>query len=177
MSGVSPSAFSAPQLLTSAHDVSAFSSGESALDDWLKKRALKNNEIDASRTFVITHEVNGVTQVVAFFAMTVGEISHTAATGALRRNMPDPIPVTVLARLAVHEDWHGRGLGRSLLREAVVRSLQISANAAVKAIVVHALHDRARSFYEAFGFQRSRLDELTLMAPLKGLRTALGITQ
>ena len=168
-------AFSAPQLLTAAHDVSAFSSGEPVLDDWLKTRALKNNDVDASRTFVVTAKTEtGDTQVVAYFAMTVGDISHTAATGALRRNMPDPIPVTVLARLAVHEDWHGHGLGRSLLREAVVRSLQVSANAAVKAIVVHALHERARNFYEAFGFQRSRLDEMTLMAPLKGSSTALG---
>ena len=89
-------------------------------------------------------------------------------------NQPRSEP-TVLARLAVHENWHGHGLGRSLLREAVVRSLQVSANAAIKAIVVHALHERARGFYEGFGFQRSRLDEMTLMAPLKGLSTALGL--
>lgn len=171
VSGALTPTFSAPHLLTAVHILDSFSSGEPVLDDWLKKRALKNNDIDASRTFVVTLEQD----VVAYFAMTVGEISHSAATGALRRNMPDPIPVTVLARLAVHENWHGHGLGRSLLREAVVRSLQVSANAAIKAIVVHALHERARGFYEGFGFQRSRLDEMTLMAPLKGLSTALGL--
>ena len=171
MSGSHAPAFSAPRLLTAAHILDNFSSGEPVLDEWLKKRALKNNEIDASRTFVVLLDQD----VVAYFAMTVGDISHSAATGALRRNMPDPIPVTVLARLAVREKWHGHGLGRSLLREAVVRSLQVSANAAIKAIVVHALNERARDFYEGFGFQRSRLDEMTLMAPLKGLNAALGI--
>ena len=171
MSGSQVPAFSAPHLLTATHILDNFSSGEVVLDDWLKKRALKNNEIDASRTFLVLLDQD----VVAYFAMTVGDISHSAATGAFRRNMPDPIPVTVLARLAVHEKWHGHGLGRSLLREAVVRSLQVSANAAIKAIVVHALNEHARDFYEGFGFQRSRLDEMTLMAPLKGLSAALGI--
>ena len=89
--------------------------------------------------------------------------------------MPDPIPVTVLARLAVHQDWQGHGLGRSLVREAVLRSLQASDHVAIKGIVVHALHERARTFYEDLGFERSRLDELTLMASLKGLRQALGL--
>ena len=88
---------------------------------------------------------------------------------------PATVSRSLLARLAVHENWHGHGLGRSLLREAVVRSLQVSANAAIKAIVVHALHERARGCYEGFGFQRSRLDEMTQMAPLKVLSTALGL--
>ena len=165
-------AFQAPQLLSAAHNIASFRCGEPTLDSWLQKRALKNNEIDASRTFVVTVE-GGL--VVGFIALSVGSISHSAASGALKRDMPDPIPVAILARLGVHEDYQGRGLGRSLVREAVLRSLQASSHVALKGIVVHALHGKPRAFYEAFGFQRSHLDELTLMAPLKSLRQTLGL--
>ncbi len=171
MSPAKPSAFNPPDLLTAAHDVAGFSCGEPVLDNWLKRHALKNNELGASRTFVVTVG----REVVGFVALAVGEIDHAAASGPLRRNMPDPVPVTVLARLAVHVDWQGQGLGMGLLREAVLRSLQASAHVGIKGIVVHALHDRAREFYEAFGFRRSRLDDMTLMAPLKGLREQLGL--
>ena len=171
MSGAARPAFSAPQLLTAAHILENFSCGEPLLDDWLKTRALKDNDADASRTFVVT-----VGQDVAgYFALTVGGISHAIAADALRRNMPDPVPVTVLARLAIHTDFQGFGLGKSLLRDAVARSLQAGEHAAVKGMVVHALNERARAFYEGYGFARSPAEEMTLMAGLRGLGKVLGV--
>lgn len=173
MSGPRRPAFNPPELLTAEHDVAGFSCDEPALDNWLKRHALKNNARGASRTFVVTVGRD----VVGFVALAVGAINHAAASGALRRNMPDPVPVVVLARLAVHVDWQGLGLGGSLLREAVLRSLQAGRHVGIRGMVVHALHDRARAFYEAFGFRPSRLDDMTLMAPLEGLREHLGLTR
>jgi predicted N-acetyltransferase YhbS len=85
----------------------------------------------------------------------------------MRRNMPDPIPVMVLGRLAVDQTWQGAGLGRGLLRDAVLRTLTVSRHAGVKALLVHAISDEAKRFYAHNGFLDSPLDTMTLMLPLK----------
>src|SRR2546426_6688387 len=102
----------APEKLTPEHDVSQFVSGQPALDDWLKRRALANEESGASRTYV----VSSGGRVVGYYALANGAVAHTDVTGRVRRNMPDPIPVMVIGRLAIDQAYQGRQLGAALLR-------------------------------------------------------------
>jgi len=158
----------APAVLNSDHRVDGFSSGEPVLDDWLKRRALTNQASGASRTFVVA-DAEG--RVFGYYALAVGAVAHDAATGTVRRNMPDPVPVMVLARLAVDVSAQGAHLGASLLQDAVQRTLAVSKEAGVRALLVHALNDRARQFYEHYGFQASPIDAMTLMLRLAGTKT------
>jgi GNAT superfamily N-acetyltransferase len=166
---MSETALSAPVPLSAHHDLSAFSSGEAELDRWLMDRAMKNQLSGASRTYVVTEGV----QVVGYYALANGSIMAASATGRVRRNMPDPIPVMVLGRLAVDQTWQGRGLGRALLRDAVLRTLHAAEIAGIRAILVHALHDQAAAFYRYAGFKPSPLDEHILMVTIKDARAAL----
>lgn len=156
---------SAPQPLAGAHQLSSFACGEATLDDWLKRRALVNQLSGASRTFVVVDANN---QVLGYYAMAAGAVAHRDATSSVRRNMPDPVPVVVLARLAVDQRAQGMQLGAAMLQDAVSRALAVSHNAGVRALLVHALHPQARQFYEHYGFQPSPLNPLTLMLRLRG---------
>ena len=157
------SALSAPQPLATAHILDEFACGEASLDEWLKRRALTNQLSGASRTFVVADQ-DGL--VYGYYAMAAGVVLHRAATSAVRRNMPDPVPVMVLARLAIDHRAQGIKLGAALLQDAVHRAVAVSQNAGVRALLVHALHDRAKAFYEHFGFQASPLHPMTLMLRL-----------
>jgi len=139
-----------------------FHCGEPALDDWLRHRAMRNEESGASRTYVVRFGH----RVVAYYTLAVGAVAHAGAPGRTRRNMPDPIPVMILGRLAVHEEFHARGLGQGMLRDAVLRTLQAAGIAGIRAILVHAISERARIFYERHGFVASPLDPMTLMINL-----------
>ena len=150
-----------PEPIRTAHDVIAFDSGEPALDDWLRRHALRNETRSGSRTYVVCAEPGN--RVVAYYSLAVGAIAHTGASGRIRRNMPDPIPVMVLGRLAVDRTFQGRGLGRSLLRDAILRTVQAASIAGIRAILVHAVSDEARQFYERCGFHASSIDPMTLM--------------
>lgn len=154
---------SAPAPLTSAHPLDEFECGESVLDEWLKRRAMANQLSGATRTFVVADQNN---RVYGYYAMAVGAVSHKLASSAVRRNMPDPIPVMVLARLAVDTRAQGIKLGASMLRDAVNRAVAVSENAGVRALLVHALHDRARLFYQHYGFQVSPAHAMTLLLRL-----------
>lgn len=154
---------SAPVPLSDAHDTQGFECGEPVLDEWLKRRAMANQASGASRTFVV---VDQESRVCGYYAIAAGAVSHQGATGSVRRNMPDPIPMMVLARLAVARRAQGMRLGASLLQDAVNRAHAVSLNAGVRALLVHALHDRARLFYEHFGFQASPAHPMTLMLRL-----------
>lgn len=154
---------SAPTPLAAHHVLDEFSSGEPILDDWLKRRALANQLSGASRTFVIS-DLNF--RVQGYYAMAAGAVSHQQATSSVRRNMPDPVPVMVLARLAIDHRRQGEKLGASLLQDAVNRAVSVSLNVGVRALLVHALNERAKSFYEHYGFQSSALDSMTLMLKL-----------
>ena len=134
----------APQPLTTAHRLDEFSCGEHMLDDWLRRRAIPNQARGASRTFVVADQDG---RVYGYYAMAAGAVSHQMATGGVRRNMPEPIPVMVLARLAVDHRAQGIKLGGALLQDAVNRALVVSQNTGVRALLVHSLHDRAKSFY------------------------------
>jgi len=152
-----------PVVLDSSHRLDGFFCGETALDDWLKRRALANQASGASRTFVVADQDG---YVFGYYAMAAGAVSHPWATPSVRRNMPDPVPVMVLARLAVVVNAQGIQLGGALLQDAVQRAVAVSQQAGVRALLVHALHDRAKLFYEHYGFQASPLHPLTLMLRL-----------
>ena len=154
----------APQPLTADHQIDAFNCGETSLDKWLKRRALLNQASGASRTFVVLDDNH---TVMGYYALAAGAVHHQDATRSIRQNMPDPLPVMVLARLAVDLRAQGIQLGAGLLRDAVERSLAVAQNAGVRALLVHALHDRAKQFYLYFGFQASPVHPLTLMLRLK----------
>ncbi len=156
----------APQPLLGTHRLDTFSCGESSLDEWLRRRALNNQHTGASRTFVVCDETG---QVWGYYALAAGAVAHQEATSNVRRNMPDPIPVMVLGRLAVDHRAQGLKLGASMLRDAIQRSVAISANTGVRALLVHALDERAKQFYEHYGFKVSPHHGLTLMLRLQGL--------
>lgn len=153
----------APQPLAGIHLLDEFDCGEAVLDEWLKRRAMPNQLNGASRTFVAV-DINN--RVLGYYAMAAGAVAHQMSSSAVRRNMPDPIPVMVLARLAVSRNAQGIKLGASLVQDAVDRAVMVSRNAGVRALLVHALNDRAKEFYEHYGFQASPLDTMTLMLKL-----------
>lgn len=161
---------SAPEPLRADHDLSTFECGEPSLDDWLRRLALINQLNGASRTFVV---MDDTPQVVGYYALAAGAVSHGNATGSIRRNMPDPIPVLVLGRLAVAQRVKKQRLGAALLQDAVLRAMAVSENAGVRALLVHALTDDAKAFYEHYGFQPSPMDPMTLMLRLQGPKEAL----
>ncbi len=140
-----------------------------SLDVWLKRRALKNQITGASRTFVICES----TSVMAYYALASSAVVVNAAPGRFRRNMPDPIPVVVLARLAVDVGWHGRRIGRAMVRDACMRVLQAAETIGIRGIVVHALSNEAKTFYEHVGFEPSPLEPMTLMVTLSDLKACL----
>ncbi len=158
---------SSPQPLATVRQLDDFARGEAVLDDWLKRRALANQFSGASRTFVVADPDQ---YVFGYYAMAAGAVSHQAATSAARRNMPDPVPVMVLARLAVDYRAQGLKLGGALLQDAVNRAVMVSQNAGVRALLVHALHARAKEFYEHYGFQASPLHPMTLMLRLNTVK-------
>jgi len=160
---------SAPEPLGAHHDTAAFACGVESLDHWLKQRALKNQVTGASRTFVVCDGE----RVVAYYALASSAVAIEEATGNLRRNMPDPIPVVILGRLAVDHSLQGSGMGRALVRDACLRVIAAADAIGIRGVIVHALSASARAFYERVGFDPSPLDPLTLMATLSDLRAGL----
>ena len=169
MGEVNISQLRAPEKLTLEHELASFDSGEITLDDWLRRRALQNQDSGASRTYVVC-EGN---RVVGYYALAVGAMAHDLAPGKVKRNMPNPVPVMVLGRLAVHTGYHGQGIGAALLRDALIRTIQAAELAGIRAILVHSISDAARRFYEKFGFYASPLEPMTLMITLDEARRAL----
>jgi len=161
--GRSDQPLSVPEKLRPGHNLSDFECGEPSLDDWLRRRAPQNEESGASRTYVVC----AGQQVVGYYALAVGAVAHADAPGRVRRNMPDPVPVMIVGRLAVHKDFHGRKIGLGLLRDAVLRTLQAADIAGVRALLVHAISERARQFYEDCGFIASPMDPMTLMVTVQ----------
>jgi GNAT superfamily N-acetyltransferase len=148
-----------PEKLSAAHDLSGFDSGEPALDDWLRRRAMQNEVSGASRTYVVSIK----RKVVGYYTLAVGAIADVEAPGRIRRNMPDPVPVMVLGRLAVDKTVHGDGVGTGLLRDAVLRTVQAAEIAGIRAILVHAISEAAKRFYEKYGFIASPVDPMTVI--------------
>jgi GNAT superfamily N-acetyltransferase len=158
-----------PEPLTADHVLDDFVCGESNLDEWLKKRALKNQASGASRCFVIAEG----RAVAGYYCLSAGAISHETAPKTMRRNMPDPLPVVLLGRLAIDRRFHNRGLGKALLRDAMLRAVHIAGHTGVFAILVHALSDAAKQFYVSRGFVESPFQPMTLIMTLATIRTIL----
>ena len=168
MAGLMP--LEAPQPLTDHHRMTGFDCGDSSLNQWLEQRTLANQRSGATRTFVVC-DGDGV--VKAFVALASGAVAVPASPGRFRRNMPDPIPVVVLARLAVCCSAQGQGLARAVLADAFERVLQASEQIGVRGILVHAASAAARNFYLHMGFNPSPTDANTLLLRLVDVEAAL----
>jgi len=158
---------SAPQPLSSSHRLDGFACGEVSLDECLKRRTLPNQLSGASRTFVVADQEG---TVFGYYAMAAGAVLHQMATSGVRRNMPDPVPVMALARLAIDHRAQGIKLGAAMLQDAVSRAVTVSQNAGVRALLVHALNERAKQFYEHYGFQESPQHPMTLTLRLAAVK-------
>lgn len=157
---------SAPHPLAAEHLLDDFDCGTASLDDWLKRRARANQVSGASRTYVAAAGA----RVVGYYCLASGALATADLPGPIRRNMPDPVPMAILGRLAVDREWRGRGLGVALLQDAVLRTVQAAAILGIRGILAHALSEEAKRFYEHHGFIASPTQPLTLVLSIKGLK-------
>lgn len=164
-----PGAPTPPEPLAPDHELDDFDCGVSALNDWLRRRARRNERDGASRTFVTCVS----RRVVGYYCLAAGSLLPAEATGKVKRNMPDPVPVLVLGRLAIDRRWHKRGLGADLLADAVLRAVGAAETIGIRALLVHALSDDAKSFYQRHGFRASPIEPMTLMITIEEARGAL----
>ena len=171
MGEVNPPDPSAPEGLKAEHKLDAFDSGVPVLDDWLKRHARKNEESGASRTYVLCIEQ----KVIGYYTLAAGSILRARVPSRVRRNMPDPIPVMLLGRLAVDRSCQGKGFGKGLLRDAVLRTIHAAGTAGIRAILVHVISEDAKHFYKACGFQQSPVDPMTLLVPMEDAKSFLGL--
>lgn len=153
------------------HVLDAFDCGQADLNAWLIRYALQNQTAGAAQTYVgIANDA-----VVGYYSLAVGQVEYAEADERLRKGLArHPVPIMLLARLAVDRQWQGKGVGGGLLRDAVLRTLQASHIAGIRALVVHAKDDAARRFYERFDFAPSPTDPLHLFVLLKDLRRMIG---
>jgi GNAT superfamily N-acetyltransferase len=159
-----------PEPLAAKHGLGAFDSGVVSLDDWLRRRALPNQFSGASRTFVVVD----AGQVVAYYALAASAVAPDAAPGRFKRNMPDPIPVVVLGRLAIARSHQGHGLGRALFQDAAHRVIHAADTIGIRGLLVHAISEEARAFYLRLGLAPSPLEPMTMMATVTELKAAVG---
>lgn len=160
---------SAPAAITRDHDLAAFDCGAAALTEWLKRRALRNELDGASRTFVVAEKK----RVVGYYSLSAASLSHAAATGRVKRNMPDPLPAILLGRLAADVTLQGTGLGADLLQDATLRVLGAAETIGVRVMLVHAISEAAKRFYEKHGFRPSPIDPMTLMITVDEITQSL----
>lgn len=163
-------AFSAPLLLTRNHDLTPFDSGNPTLNLWLQRHALSNQERRASRTYAV---IEASSIVIAYYSLAAGSVTHAETTSKVRRNMPDPIPVALLGRLAVDGRFHSAGLGHGLLKDAVLRVLQAADLLAIRGMLVDAIDEPAKAFYERFGFRPSPVAPMKLMISIEEAEAAI----
>lgn len=157
--------------LSRAHDLSAFACGKEGLDTWLKRWALTNQQSDSAQTYVVHRD----RVVVGYCTLTAGSVRPDEAPARVSRGLPNnPIGVILLARLAIDKHEHGKGLGSAILKDALLRVMSAADAIGARALLVHALDDEARRFYEKFEFERSPVNEYHLMLLMKDLRGQLG---
>jgi len=162
---------SAPTPLTDEHPIKSFHCGSEALDTWLTKQALKSQKRGTARVYVVNDAETH--RVIGYYAIAMGSVSRAQAFSSLRRNSPDPIPMVILARLGVDDAYHGQGIAAGLLKDCVVRSLKAMSAVGGAGILVHAIDDRAQTFYKKFGFKESTFDPLVLMARICDIEESL----
>ena len=162
--------YNAPELLTREHNPSSFACGKPPLNQYIKKYALLNQDRDISRTYVTTKDA----QVVGYYTLAFGSISHDEAPAKVKEELPQyPIPVILLARLAVDLKEKGKGLGKGLLRDAMLRTLQAADIGGLRAMLTHAKDEDAKRFYTKFGFEESPVDPLHLTLTIANIRANL----
>jgi GNAT superfamily N-acetyltransferase len=154
------------------HLVDAFDCGQEVLNSWLRKHALQNQGAGAAQTYVgLVGEV-----VIGYYSLAVGQIEYSDAPERLRKGLArHPVPVMLLARLAVDNNWQKKGVDRALLRNAMLRTLQAAEIAGIRALAVHAKDEPARRYYEQFDFAASPADPLHLLVLLKDIRRRVGV--
>jgi GNAT superfamily N-acetyltransferase len=161
---------SSPVLLTKDHDRNSFDCGVPALNDYLKKYALQNQKKHAARTYVA---IRG-NRIVGYYSLAYGSVSLEEAPQSVKSGLPrHPIPVILLARLAVDSTEQGRGLGAALLKDALLRTIQAAEITGLRAILVHAKDDATKRFYEKFGFEPSPIDTYHLFLRLTDILLSL----
>lgn len=165
--------YAPPVPITSDHQLERFDSGNPLLDEWLRTHAL-DNEDKASRTYVVsvlTGEDAGF--VAGYYTLAYGDVLRTEVPRKIRQGLPNPVPVMVLGRLAVDRRHAGRGIGSSLLREALQRTVQASQIAGLRALIVHAIDDHALRFYAKYGFQVFPAGTRTMFLPIETVREVI----
>lgn len=164
-------AYRRPEPLSRHHEVDDFDCGEPALDEWLKQHARAANASESARVFVVTSDVDAVI-VVAYYALAAAQVEPADATERAKKGQPSrrPVPAVLLARLAVDERHQRVGLGRSLLQDVLLRSVAAADAIGVRVLLVHAKHERAKAWYERYGFEQSPTDPLHLMMLMKDVR-------
>jgi GNAT superfamily N-acetyltransferase len=158
--------------LTRAHAVENFDCGKSPLNRFLARYALQSQQAGASQTYV------GLVgdEIVGYYTLAFGAVEHADAPARVGKGLAKhPIPLMVLARLAVSNEWQRQGIGSALLKDAVLRTLQAAEIAGLRALAVHAKDDEARAFYERYGFISSSTDTYHLLVLLKDVKKDLGI--
>lgn len=160
---------SVPEPLNPDHDIAGFDCGAASLNTWLERRAAANQVSGATRTFVTCEDG----KVVGYYALASSAVAPAAAPGRFRRNMPDPVPVVVLGRLAVATSHHGQGLGRALFQDAALRVIHAADVIGIRGMLVHALSEEVKDFYLRLGLDESPLDSMTLMVTVADLRAAV----
>ena len=153
------------------HRIEGFDCGQSALNDWLGRYALPNQQAGAATTFVVCDG----DAVVGYYSLAVGAVEHAQAPARVKKGLArHPIPVMVLARLAVDVRYQGQKIGQGLLKNALLRTVQLAEQVGIRAILVHAKDSQARRFYERFDFESSPLDPLQLLLLVKDARKVFG---
>jgi GNAT superfamily N-acetyltransferase len=165
-----PPALSAPFKLHQSHAVAAFDCGSEPLNQWLKRRALPNIERGISQTFVVCD----ATRVVGYYSLAGGAVYHADAIRKVKGNAPDPVPVVVLGRLAVDNNYRSKGVGKGLLKDAVLRAANAGQSIGLRAMLVHAKDDDAVAFYRRYGFKPSPSDPYMLMVTMREIAGTLG---
>jgi predicted N-acetyltransferase YhbS len=160
--------------LRRTHDLDRFDCGREALNRFLVRYAFPNQQAGASQTYVALAD-EADEEVVGYYTLVVGQVEYSEAPERLTKGLArHPVPIMLLARLAVAIIWQGKGLGSGLLKDAMLRTLQAADIAGIRAFAVHAKGDQAKSFYERFDFVASPSDPYHLFRLLKDIRTALG---
>ena len=172
--GVPPSAYAEPAPIKPDHRIEGFDSGKAPLDTWLRARAL-DNEGRASRSYVVVANTGPQAgEVVAYYSLATGGVTLREIRGKYRHNLPNPVPVMVLGRLAVDRRHTGVGLGKALLRQAMLRTLDIAQSAGVRLLMVHAIDDDAVAFYLRYRFRMFPPGSRTMYLPVEEIAAELG---
>jgi GNAT superfamily N-acetyltransferase len=160
-----------PCSLREEHHIRDFDCGNDSLNQYLKEKALKSQQNDSARTFVVVEDGS----VIAYYTVSSSAVAHAEAPGRLRRNRPDPVPAVLLGRFAVDSRFQGRKIGSSLLQDALLRLAKASNDIGIAVIIVDAISDEARRFYQERGFKPFVEESMRLYLLLKDLREALGL--